>query len=148
MSIAKRSTAKAGGLRVVLDSNVYISAFTHRQGRIFRLWSIAIESRYQVLISHAIVAEMAGVLRKTFSWPDEEILQQVKLVVRTAEIIAPTFTLAVFSGPQEADNRILECAVAGKADLIVSGDRDLQRLKTYQNIPIIRPMEALRTLGG
>ena len=48
----------------------------------------------------------------------------------------------------EDDNRILECAVAGKADLIVSGDRDLQRLKVYNNIPIIRPIDALRTLGG
>lgn len=148
MSIAKRSTAESGNLRIVLDSNVYISAFTHPRGRLFSLWRMVAERRCQVLVSRAIVAEMAGVLRKTFSWPEHEVLQHVKLVVRLAEIITPTFTLAVFTGPEEPDNRILECAVAGQADLIVSGDRDLQQLKIYQTIPIIRPIDALRTLGG
>ncbi len=65
-----------------------------------------------------------------------------------SEIVIPTTALAVFTGAAEPDNRILECAVAGKADLIVSGDRGIQRLKVYSNIPIIRPIDALRTLGG
>ena len=46
------------------------------------------------------------------------------------------------------DNRILECAVEGQAHLIVSGDRDLRRLKIYQGIPIVTPTDFLRTLGG
>jgi len=46
------------------------------------------------------------------------------------------------------DNRILECAVEGQAHLIVSGDRDLRRLKVYQGIPIVTPTDFLRTLGG
>jgi hypothetical protein len=45
------------------------------------------------------------------------------------------------------DNRILECAVEGRANLIVSGDRHLRRLKIYQGIPIVRPIDFLRTLG-
>jgi predicted nucleic acid-binding protein len=46
-----------------------------------------------------------------------------------------------------ADNRILECAVEGRANLIVSGDRHLRRLTIYQGIPIVRPVDFLRTLG-
>jgi predicted nucleic acid-binding protein len=45
------------------------------------------------------------------------------------------------------DNRILECAIAGQADLIVSGDRHLLKLKSYQGIPIVRPVDFRRTLG-
>jgi predicted nucleic acid-binding protein len=71
-----------------------------------------------------------------------------KVLVRLAEIVVPRQAATVFTGAQEADNRILECAVAGNADLIVSGDRDLRRLEVYQNIAIVRPVDALRTLGG
>jgi uncharacterized protein len=44
-------------------------------------------------------------------------------------------------------DRILECAVAGNADLIVSGDRHLIEFKSFQGIGIVRPVDFLRTLG-
>jgi predicted nucleic acid-binding protein len=46
----------------------------------------------------------------------------------------------------EADNRILECAVAGNADFIVSGDRHLLSLKEFRDIPIVRAAEFLSRL--
>jgi putative PIN family toxin of toxin-antitoxin system len=133
-----------------LDSNVYISAFTHSQGMPFHIWRHALNRSYTLLISPAIVSEVAGVLRRRFGWDDARIINRMKLLTGLAEIVLPpiTVTAAVFTGPQEADNRILECAIAGRADLIVSGDRDLQRLKAYENIPIIRPVDASRALGG
>jgi predicted nucleic acid-binding protein len=45
------------------------------------------------------------------------------------------------------DNRILECAVDGKADLIVSNDRHLLDLKEYTRIPIVASVDFRRTLG-
>jgi len=45
------------------------------------------------------------------------------------------------------DNRILECAVDGKADLIVSNDRHLLDLKEYARIPIVASVDLRRTLG-
>jgi len=78
----------------------------------------------------------------------DQIVAHLKLIASVAEIVTPAVTVAVFQGRQEPDNRILECAVAGKADLIVSGNGDLLRLKVYQNIAIIRPVNAWRTLGG
>lgn len=91
--------------------------------------------------------EISAVLRDTFAWPDEMVTRRAKVLVRLAELVTPTLTATVFTGPLEADNRILECAVAGKADLIVSGDHDLQRLKVHQNIAIVRPADAWRVLG-
>jgi predicted nucleic acid-binding protein len=63
------SIAKAEKLRVVLDTNVYISAFTNRRGNpfhIFHIWRAALEYRYVLLVSPAIVDEPAGVLRTRF----------------------------------------------------------------------------------
>ena len=45
------------------------------------------------------------------------------------------------------DNHILACALARKVDMVVSGDKDLLRLKEYEGIPIVRPMDFLRTIG-
>jgi predicted nucleic acid-binding protein len=50
------------------------------------------------------------------------------------------------SRPIPDDDRIVESAVAGNADLIVSGDRHLTKLKTFEGIGIVRPADFLRTL--
>ena len=50
--------------------------------------------------------------------------------------------------PSDDDNHIIACAVSGRADVIVSGDRDLLRLKAYEGIPIVRPMDFVRMVGG
>ncbi len=46
------------------------------------------------------------------------------------------------------DDHILACALAGRADLIVSGDRHLLKLKSYKGIGIVRPKDFLHTLEG
>jgi uncharacterized protein len=134
-------------VKAVLDTNVLLSAFTKPSGRLGALWNAAEKRRFQLLISPAIVAEVAEKLREKFTWEESRILRQSKLMAKTGKrIIVPRFTLNVI--PEDPDdNRILECAVEGKADLIVSGDRALLRLKSYQGIPIVRPIDFLRTLG-
>lgn len=110
------------------------------------LWHAALERRYQLLISPAIVAEVAEKLRGKFSWEESRIIRRSKLMTHTGTVVVPRFVLEVI--PEDPDdNRILECAVEGKANVIVSGDRALLRLKSYQGIPIMRPIDFLRTLG-
>jgi uncharacterized protein len=65
---------------------------------------------------------------------------------KAAEIVIPKVSISAIAD-DEADNRILECAVAGKANLVVSGDQHLQRLKSFQGIGIVRPVDFLRILG-
>jgi predicted nucleic acid-binding protein len=83
---------------------------------------------------------MAGVLRTDFEWPDERVRSAVRIVARVAGrkgIVVPhTRIRAVRADPD--DDRILECAVNGKADLVVSNDRHLLNLKKYAEIPIRR----------
>ena len=71
---------------------------------------------------------------------------RLKLLAKVADIVMPTAALQVIKEDDD-DNRILECAVAGKADLIVSNDHHLRRLKTYEGIGIVHPIDFRRTLG-
>jgi putative PIN family toxin of toxin-antitoxin system len=135
-----------GLLRAVVDTNVYISAFLHPERPIFQIVQQAVARRYCLLISPAIVNEVGRVLRETFGLEERVRLHRLKALVKAAEIINPQMTLDVIR-EDPADNRILECAVEGRANLIVSGDRHLRRLTIYQGIPIVRPVDFLRTLG-
>jgi uncharacterized protein len=134
--------------RVVLDTNVYISIFTSPKGELGDIWEHALKGRYTILISPTIIAELANVLRVKFKWPEDEIKARVKRFQRMTEIITPHFVPNVIEN-DPADNHILACAVSGKADVIVSGDkRHLLPLKEYEGIPIVRPVDFLRMLGG
>jgi len=140
------STAVPESLRVVLDTNVLVSAFTH-QGISFQIWQWAIEGRYRLLVSPQIVTELAGVLRLKFSWSDPRIVLRMKLLAKTAEVVTPRFTLHVVHEDDD-DNRRLECAVAGNAGLVDSSDHHLRKLKSYQGIGIVTPIDFRRMLGG
>jgi putative PIN family toxin of toxin-antitoxin system len=141
------SVAKPGGpLKVVLDTNIYFSAFHSTRGVSFELWRRAVRREYALLVSPAIIREVAEVLRMDLRWPEPDIIARLKLVVRVAKVVEPKVALAVVAADPD-DDRILECAVAGNADLVVSADRHLTRLKAFQGIGIVRPVDLLRTLG-
>lgn len=123
-------------LRVVFDSNVYISALLY-PGTPRDILALALRKQLVLLVSEAIIEETAGKLHDKFSWPEHRIKAFVKSVTQTAEVFNPKKRLQVIK--DDPDNRVLECAVEGGADLVISGDRHLLRLKAYQNIPIQNP---------
>ncbi len=120
-------------LRAVADTNVYISAFLHPDRPIFYILQRAAEGHYCLLISPAIMREVGRVLRETFKIDGETRTRHLKVLVKITEMVTPQITLNVI--PEDPpDDRILECAVEGKANLIISGNRHLQRLKIYVGI--------------
>jgi uncharacterized protein len=135
------------GIRVVLDTNVYASAFNFPQGKLVPIWEHARQATYTLLTSPAIIAELAKVLRQKFRWPENDIKARTKSFVRLAEIITPKVVPQVIKD-DPPDNHILACAREGQADLIVSGNKHLLRLKVYEGIPIIRPTDFIHTLAG
>jgi uncharacterized protein len=134
-------------LRVVLDTNVYASVFNFPHGKVAPIWEHALKGTYTLFISPAIVAELANVLREKFKWPENDIKARAKRFARMAEIITPKIVPNVIKD-DPTDNHILACAREGQADLIVSGDKHLRRIKVYEGIPIVRPTDFLHTLAG
>jgi uncharacterized protein len=133
------------GLKVVLDTNVYVSIFNWPASPLAELWRHARKGTYELLVSPAIVDELGATLREEFSWSENAILHRLKLVTHVGKIVVPKFIPNVI--PEDPpDNHILACAVAGKANLIVSRDLDLLRRKRYEGIGIISPIDFLHTL--
>jgi len=138
----------AGRLKAVLDTNIYIAAFQFPKGRNAVLWRAAVAGHFRLLVSPAIIREMARVLRTDFEWEEgriQDVLRRVADVARGGIVNPRTTIRAVTADPD--DNRILECAVAGGADIIVSNDRHLLDLKIWNTIPIIAGVDFRRTLG-
>ncbi len=71
-------------LKAVLDTNVYISVFQYPKGRHVVLWDAALAGWFRLLVSLAIIQEMAGVLRADFKWPEERVQSAVRIVARVA----------------------------------------------------------------
>lgn len=123
-------------LRVVFDSNVYISALLF-DGPPRQILELAQKRQVVLVASDDIINETARKLREKFYWPEHKIQQFVRQTSRLAELYNPKIKLSVIE--DEPDNRVLECAVAGKAHIIISGDNHLLELKSYEDIPIQKP---------
>lgn len=133
-------------LKVVLDTNIYIAAFNHPRGRNAQLWTSARTGRYRLLVSVPIIREIAEVLRRDFAWKDADVQRRIRVIAQVAEIVVTKSTLDLVAADPD-DNRVLECAVDGKADLITSNDHHLLDLKVCKDIPIIAGPDLRRTLG-
>jgi len=88
------STEKPGAPpKVVLDTNVYFSAFNSARGVPYELWRRALGREYTLLVSPTILRELAGVLRSGLKWPEAEIIAQLKILVRVAKVVEPKIRL-------------------------------------------------------
>jgi putative PIN family toxin of toxin-antitoxin system len=129
-------------MRVVFDTNVFISAFLIPGSQGERAFLLARRQRFVLYTSIVILTETAQKFRTKFAQSEADIRMALKPMSRVAKVLKPPVHLHVLA--DEPDNRILECALAAQADLIVSGDRHLRQLKKFQQIPIVRIVDFLR----
>jgi putative PIN family toxin of toxin-antitoxin system len=122
-------------MRVVLDTNVYVSALVFPGGRADAALRRAIEGEHVVLTSKPILDELLGVLARKFARDSEELARVALFLDDLCERVAPE--VQVNDLRDEADNRILECALAGRADLIVTGDRAMLDLAVWRGARIV-----------
>jgi len=128
-------------MRVVFDTNIFISALTLPGGTAEAAVMKIIDGDATLVISREIIDEVLTVLARKFS-KDAEALSRVAVnLAGIGELAHPIERLKVLE--DEADNRILECAVAGDADLVVTGDKAMLTLKKYQDITIMTLKEFL-----
>ena len=133
-------------LSVVLDTNIHISEFVRPYDRSGGIWAAAEDDKYRLMSSREIISEIARVLRSKFNWPEIRLQRQIRLVSDVAKIVVAAKVPNLVTADPD-DNRILECAIAGSADLIVSNDHHLLDLKTCRGIPIVSGPVFRRTLG-
>lgn len=142
-----KTARNADRLRVVFDTNVIVSSLQFPQGTLGGIWHPFHDGKYGLILSKFIVSETARKLRQKFYWEEVELQHELRAIVRKAEIVEPkTVPRAIPDDPD--DDHIVACAVEGRADLIVSGDRHLVSLSQYDGIPIVRPIDFLRMVGG
>ena len=133
-------------LRIVVDTNVYVSALNFG-GVPDQVLELARRGRIELFVSMPIVREVEGVLKRKFRWPSNRAREAAATIREFASSVEPTEQLAVVQ-KDEADNRVLECAVAAKATVIVSGDSHLRDLGSFRSVRILSPRDFLTALNA
>lgn len=140
-------------LRVVLDTNVFVSSLLVKVGvpaQIVDAW----RARHYVLVtSPTIIAEARATLsypriRRKYCVTDGDIEQLIDLLQRDALLVPGDADTAGAIPADPADEKILACALDAQADLIVSGNLHLLDLVQYQGIPILNARQFLERLAA
>ena len=121
-------------MRVVFDTNIFISALVIPGSLAEKAISRIIEGQDELVISLDIIKEVLPVLSSKFGREREALSHVAVILLGLGEWVRPDQRVRVFR--DEPDNRILERAVFRKADLIVTGDKEMLRLKEYMGVKI------------
>lgn len=132
-----------GSVRVVLDTNVLVSALGWG-GKPERCLRRGLRREVELLGSPDTLSELARVLGyPKFDFTEREKAVFLSALLARTTIVRPEVDVEEIDADPD-DDVFLECAVAGGADAIVSGDDDLLELGEYEGIPILTPDEFLQ----
>ena len=130
-------------MRLVFDSNILISALAFPGKQADKAISRIIIGHDQLLISKPIIDEVPEMLARKFAREPEELARLAVLLADLAEMVQPRRRVRVLK--DDADNRILECAAAEYAGLIVTGDRAMLELGAFEGIRVASLREYLQS---
>jgi putative PIN family toxin of toxin-antitoxin system len=129
-------------VKIVFDTNIYISAFIIPNSKAETAIMKVVEGKDTLIISKAIINETLTVLSTKF-YRDKEALSHLAVYMSEIAQIVEPYGAKLTVLKDEPDNRILECALSGKADAIVTGDKEMLKLKEFEGIRIISLREYL-----
>jgi len=140
-------------IRAVVDTNILIRALIKPQGTVGPVLTHLRDGDYTLLYADPLLDELIAKLtlpriRNKYHLSDEDVETVLALILLRGEPVTPQRRITACRDPK--DNIVLEVAVDGGADFIVTGDNDLLVLHPFEGIPIIGPAEFLRALeyGG
>jgi uncharacterized protein len=122
-------------LKVVFDTNVLVAALVFPGGHGEAALRRIVEERDELILSKPILDELLGVLARKFSRDAEELAHVAVFLGELATTVRPARRLKVLK--DDPDNRGLECAVAGRANAIVTGDRALLALGEFRGVGVV-----------
>ena len=136
-------------IRAVVDTSVRVRAVIKPQGTVGPILRQLRNGAYLLLYSDPLLTEMADVLtrprlRAKYGLTSEDAATVLSLLLRRGQPVVRSRRIEACRDP--GDNIVLEAAMEGKADVIVSGDDDLLALNPFEGIPIITPASFLRLL--
>lgn len=85
-----------------------------------------------------MIEELSRILTKKFHFSKKRLSKLQERLEKSTTLVVPSKQVTAIK-TDEADNRILEAAVEARADYIVSGDKDLLRLRRFGDIAIVSP---------
>lgn len=133
-------------IRVVVDTNVFVSGIIGKNSppaRLLKLWE---SGKLTIITTAAVISEIERVLnypkiKKGHNLGDDQIRQVVLNIARYSVDVTKSAQPVSVIKEDPDDDKFLSAAVAGKADFIISGDAHLLTLKSYEGIPIVTPSE-------
>jgi putative PIN family toxin of toxin-antitoxin system len=122
-------------LRVVFDPNILVAALVFPGGHGEAALRRIVEERDELILSKPILDELLGVLARKFARDAEELAHVAVFLGELATTVRPARRLKVLK--DDADNGVLECAVAGRANVIVTGNRALLALGEFHSVRVV-----------
>jgi putative PIN family toxin of toxin-antitoxin system len=119
----------------LFDTNIFISAILFG-GLPSVLLDKAVAGLIQLVTSPVLLDELEGKLRHKFKWTEQKISETRLELENLCEVVSTVESLHIIKDDPD-DDRVLECAVAGRADYIISGDKHLLRLGEFRGIRIL-----------
>ncbi len=129
-------------MRVVFDTNIYISAIVQPGSSADRAIQRILGGRDRLLISKPILDEVLTTLARKFSRDADALSRTALLLTELAELVQPKERVRVFD--DDPDNRVLECAIAGQARAIVTGDKAMLAVEMSHGVRILSLSAYLR----
>jgi putative PIN family toxin of toxin-antitoxin system len=130
-------------VKVVFDTNVYVSTLTLPGGSAAQALDRVVTGEHELFLSKSILAELLGVLARKFARDREELARVALFLSELITIVRPRRRLHVLD--DDADNRVLECGVAARADAIVTGDKQMLKLGHHGELRIVPIREFLES---
>lgn len=123
-------------MRVFLDTNVIVSAVTTRGlcADVFR----TVLSDHELITSPRVLEEVRRILVEKFAVPDTLIREYLELIEQDA-IVAEPGDVPALSIKDRSDVEIVAAAVGGRADVFVTGDREVQDIKEIRKMRVVSP---------
>ncbi len=131
-------------MRVVFDTNIYVSALMFPGGEAGKALRKIIDGKDSLVISKNILEELLRVLASKFARDAETLSRTAIFINSISHTVNPRKKINILK--DEPDNRILECAIKGKADAIVTGDKAMLALGEFEGIRIISLKDFLKAL--
>ena len=129
-------------MRAVVDTNILIRALIKPRGTVGPILSRLRDGDYTLVYSTPILDELIEKLalpriRRKYRLEEAEIEALVALIALRGELVVPARKVKVCRDP--ADDMFIEAAVAGAAEYVVTGDKDLLALKTFETVRFVTP---------